>query len=84
MVGFPAVEHRHSCVYCEALWFCHDDCPLSGPSVCEDCRPKIAEAPPGTPYRVIHLDRASRILRQLSEYEAARLARELKRRDFPQ
>jgi hypothetical protein len=78
------VEHHHRCVYCRTEWSCHEECPLAGPSVCTDCREKLADAPPGTPYRVIPLDRATRILGSLVEHEADRLTRELKRRQRPE
>ena len=84
MVGFLAVEHPHRCVYCANVWFCHEDCPLAGPSVCAECHEKLLVAPPETPLRVIALERGSRVLDCLAEYDAARITRQLKRRDRPQ
>jgi hypothetical protein len=68
------MEHRHRCVYCSAAWFCYDDCPLPGPSACEDCREKINRSP-GTPRRVIPLSAGSGVLDRLAKHEAERLRR---------
>ena len=74
------MEHPHRCVYCRVDWFCLEDCPLAGPSVCDDCRDKLADEPPGMTYRVVALDRASHVLGSLVERAADRLRRELRRR----
>jgi hypothetical protein len=66
-------------VYCRLLWFCHEDCPLAGPSACADCREKVRRSP-DTPRRVIMLQDGSRVLESLAEREAERI-RELIRRD---
>jgi hypothetical protein len=58
------------------MWFCHDDCPLSGPSVCTECREKLSRSP-GIPRRVIPLSVRSRVLDRLAEREAQRLRRRL-------
>lgn len=73
-----AVEHRHHCVYCQTLWFCHDDCPLAGPSVCAACREKLRRSP-DMPRLVIALHDGSEVLARLAEHEGERI-RELFRR----
>ena len=57
---------------------------MAGPSVCDDCREKLLDAPPETPVRVIALDRASVVLGTLARYDAQRLTREIKRRERPE
>ena len=75
------MEHRHGCVYCTTLWFCHEDCPLDGPSVCEDCRAKLLDVPE-TPHRVVPL--GPRVLARLAQYDADRIRQALSRRQRPQ
>jgi hypothetical protein len=65
------VEHPHHCLYCHTRWFCHEDCVISGPSVCEPCREKLSTSP-DMPRRVIELTSAS-VLDRLAEREAERL-----------
>jgi hypothetical protein len=74
MVHSAAMEHPHRCVYCSAAWLCYDDCPLPGPTACEDCRDKINRSP-GTPRRVIPLSAGSGVLDRLAKHEAERLRR---------
>jgi hypothetical protein len=74
------VEHRHRCVYCDSLWFCHEDCPFAGLSACADCREKLRQAP-GMPRRVIALRARSPVLDRLTEHTAERLRRSLRRND---
>jgi len=73
------VEHRHRCVYCRTLWFCHEDCPLAGASACEECREKIRLSPQ-TPRRVIPLASGDRVLDRLTEQIAERLRQRLRQR----
>jgi hypothetical protein len=75
------MEHRHHCVYCSDRWFCYEDCPLAGASVCESCRGKLRDAPE-TPLRVIPLRdrRDSWVFDRLIEHEGERVRRELRRR----
>jgi hypothetical protein len=75
------VEHKHRCVYCEALWFCHEDCPFDGPSACTSCRDKIRQSPE-VPRRVIALD-DTRLLDRLAEREADRVRQMIRRRREP-
>ena len=81
VVGSPAMEHRHRCVYCSDHWFCYEDCPLPGASVCANCRERLREAP-DTPLRVIPLQdpRDGWVFDRLIEHDAERLRRELRRR----
>lgn len=73
------MEHPHRCVYCSERWFCYEDCPLAGASVCEKCRDKLTE---DTPLRVIPLldRRDSWVFDRLIEHDAERLRHELRRR----
>jgi hypothetical protein len=66
-------------VYCRVFWFCHEACPLAGPSACAECREKIRRSP-DMPRRVIMLEDGSRVLDSLAEVEAERI-RALIRRD---
>jgi hypothetical protein len=75
------VEHRHHCLYCRVQWFCHEDCPLAGPSACEECRQKLRQSP-DMPRRLIAL-RDSRVLDHLAEQEAQRIRQQLRRHDRP-
>jgi hypothetical protein len=72
------VEHSHHCLYCRTRWFCHEDCLLSGPSVCEPCRDKLGESP-DMPRRVIELSPGTAVLDRLAEREAERLRGRLRR-----
>jgi len=75
MVVFGVMEHRHHCLYCGELWFCYEDCPLTGPSICAECAKstELSDAP----RRVIGL--SSKILNRLTEAEGERLRRFLRR-----
>jgi len=73
------MEHRHTCVYCRADWWCYEGCPLDGASVCDECRGKLLDSPE-TPRRVVALDGRSNVLSRLAEYDAARIREELIRR----
>jgi hypothetical protein len=79
----PAMEHPHRCVYCRSLWFCYEDCPLAGPSACEKCREKLLRSPE-TPRPVIPIERNSRVLDRLLEYDADRIRENLIRRRRPE
>ena len=76
------MEHPHRCVYCSEHWFCYEDCPLAGASVCAACREKLREAPEDTPLRVIPLldRRDSWVFDRLIEYDAERVRHEIRRR----
>jgi hypothetical protein len=75
------VEHPHRCVYCNADWFCFDDCPLAGPAVCDRCREKVRGSP-DMPIRVVPLhDRA--VMDHLARHEGERLREALWRRRPP-
>ena len=71
-------EHPHRCLYCEALWFCQQECPLVGPSVCDTCRDRIRRTPE-TPLRVIPL-RDPSVLARLAENEGKRWRQSFRRR----
>ena len=72
------MEHSHHCLYCRTRWFCHEDCLLPGPSVCEPCRDKLGESP-DMPRRVIELSPGTAVLDRLAEREAERLRGRLRR-----
>jgi hypothetical protein len=76
------MEHPHRCVYCSDRWFCYEECPLPGASVCESCREKLLQAPEDTPLRVIPIqDRHdSWIFDRLIEHDGERVRNELRRR----
>jgi hypothetical protein len=76
------VEHHHRCVYCRSEWFCHEDCPLAGPSACDACREELRRSP-DIPRRVIALSDGSPVLDRLAEREAERLREILRRRLEP-
>jgi hypothetical protein len=76
MVIFGAMEHRHHCLYCGELWFCYEDCLLTGPSICAECA--TSDELSDAPRRVIGL--SSKILNRLTEAEAERLRRFLRGR----
>ena len=71
------MEHRHRCVYCDALWFCYEECALPGPSACDECREKIRRSP-DMPRRVIALGTGGRTLDLLTQREAERLRQRLR------
>jgi hypothetical protein len=72
------VEHQHRCVYCRALWFCYDDCPVTG-AACEACCEKIRRSP-DMARRVIPLARGDRVLDRLTEHVAEQLRQRLRQR----
>ena len=76
------MEHPHRCVYCSSEWFCYEDCPLAGPSACDQCREKLRRSPE-IPRRVIALSEGSQVLDRLAEREAERLRQRLRRRPEP-
>ena len=76
------MEHHHRCVYCRSEWFCHEDCPLAGPSACDACRDKLRRSP-DIPRRVIALSDGSQVLDRLAEREAERLREMIRRRLEP-
>jgi hypothetical protein len=76
------MEHEHRCVYCRTLWFCHEDCPVVGPSACEECCEKIRRSPE-TPRRVVPLGSDDRVLDRLTEHTAERLRQRLRQRPPP-
>jgi hypothetical protein len=65
------VEHSHHCLYCYTRWFCHEDCVLAGPSVCEPCRDKLRGSP-DMPRRVIALS-DPQVVDRLVQRETERL-----------
>jgi hypothetical protein len=71
------VEHDHRCLYCDLTWFCHEDCPVVGPSVCDRCRERLRTS--DTPRRVIALRAGSPALDRLTQHAAERI-RDLLRR----
>jgi hypothetical protein len=78
----PAVEHHHRCVYCRSEWFCYEDCPLAGPSACDECREKVRRSP-DIPRRIVALSDGSQVLDRLAEREAERLRQMFRRRREP-
>jgi hypothetical protein len=71
------VEHSHHCLYCHTRWFCHEDCVLAGPSVCEPCRDKL-QVSPDTPRRVVALS-DPQVVDRLIQQETERLRGRLRR-----
>jgi hypothetical protein len=80
VVRCAAMEHHHRCVYCATVWFCHEDCVLSGASACEDCREKLRMSPE-MQRRVVDL-RDRRVMDRLIEHASENI-RKLLRRDRP-
>ena len=73
------MEHPHRCLYCDALWFCHEECVLAGPSVCAACRERVIRSP-DMPRRVIPLRNPHVVIERLAEDVADRLRDSFRRR----
>ena len=71
-------EHPHRCLYCEVMWFCENECPLVGPSVCDGCRDRIRRSP-NTPVRVIPITDVS-VVERLMQAEGKRWRQAFRRR----